>query len=60
MRESVRAKTRWQLLGQQVMFAPQTPTDTPGGNPDSWDGYRDLALARLDMVERRSCRIWSS
>ena len=25
LRESVRAGTRWQLLGQQVMFAPQTP-----------------------------------
>ena len=54
LRESVRAKTRWQLLGQQVMFAPQTPTDTPGGNPDSWDGYRMSRSHVYDMVERHA------
>jgi alkaline phosphatase D len=52
LHESVRAGSRWQILGQQVMFAPQTPTDTPGGNPDSWDGYRMSRSRVLDMVER--------
>jgi alkaline phosphatase D len=52
LHESVRAGSRWQILGQQVMFAPQTPTDTPGGNPDSWDGYRISRSRVLDMVER--------
>jgi alkaline phosphatase D len=28
------------VLGQQVMFAPQSPTGQPAGNADSWDGYR--------------------
>ena len=52
LRESVRAGTRWQILGQQVMFAPQTPYNTTGGNPDSWDGYRASRSHVYDMVER--------
>ena len=52
LRESVQASTRWQILGQQVMFAPQTPRDSAGGNPDSWDGYRISRSRVYDMVER--------
>ncbi|MDH4063500.1 MAG: alkaline phosphatase D family protein [Acidobacteriota bacterium] len=52
LRESMRAGTRWQILGQQVMFAPQTPTGAPAGNPDSWDGYRMGRSRVYDMVER--------
>lgn len=40
LRDSTAAGKPWQLLGQQVMFAPQTP---PGAAPvytDSWEGYR--------------------
>ena len=44
---SVRAGTRWQILGQQVMFAPQSIAGADAGNPDSWDGYRAVALACL-------------
>jgi alkaline phosphatase D len=40
MAESRRAQRPWQVLGQQVMFAPQTAPGEPGGNADSWDGYR--------------------
>jgi alkaline phosphatase D len=40
LHESARAKRPWQVLGQQVMFAPQSPTGQPAGNADSWDGYR--------------------
>lgn len=50
--ESVRASTRWQILGQQVMFAPQSPAGTTAGNTDSWDGYRVSRSRVLDMVER--------
>ena len=50
--ESVRAGTRWQILGQQVMFAPQTPAGQAAGNPDSWDGYRVSRSRVFDMVER--------
>jgi alkaline phosphatase D len=50
--ESMRAGTRWQILGQQVMFAPQTPPDTASGNADSWDGYRAARSRVFDMIER--------
>jgi alkaline phosphatase D len=50
--ESVRAGTRWQLLGQQVMFAPQTAAGKPAVNTDSWDGYRTTRGRVFDMVER--------
>lgn len=52
LRESTRAAMRWQILGQQVMFAPQTPYNTAAGNPDSWDGYRVSRSRVYDMVER--------
>jgi alkaline phosphatase D len=50
--ESVRANTRWQILGQQVMFAPQTPAGAASTNADSWDGYRVSRSRVFDMVER--------
>lgn len=49
---STRDNARWTLLGQQVMFAPQTPAGTRAGNPDSWDGYRGARSRVFDMVER--------
>lgn len=50
--ESMRAGTRWQILGQQVMFAPQTPPGQNSTNADSWDGYRMARSRIFDMVER--------
>jgi alkaline phosphatase D len=35
---SARAGARWRLLGQQVLFAPLTPSGPPF-NADMWDGY---------------------
>ena len=49
---SVRNKTTWNVLGQQVMFAPQTEPGMRAGNPDSWDGYRARASRVFDMIER--------
>jgi len=49
---SVRVNTRWQILGQQVMFAPQSLAGAPAGNPDSWDGYRAARARVFDVVER--------
>ena len=49
---SVRNKTSWSLLGQQVMFAPQTSPGARAGNPDSWDGYRVARSRVFDMIER--------
>ena len=49
---SVRNKTSWSLLGQQVMFAPQTAQGARAGNPDSGDGYRAARSRVCDMIER--------
>lgn len=49
---SVRNQSSWSLLGQQVMFAPQTETGMRPSNPDSWDGYRAARGRVFDMVER--------
>lgn len=49
---SVRNNSTWTLLGQQVMFAPQTPANSSAGNPDSWDGYRGARNRVFDMIER--------
>ena len=49
---SVRNKSTWTVLGQQVMFAPQTPTGSMSGNADSWDGYRGARARVFDMIER--------
>jgi alkaline phosphatase D len=49
---SVRNKSTWTILGQQVMFAPQSPTNALSGNADSWDGYRGARARVFDMIER--------
>jgi alkaline phosphatase D len=49
---SVRNRSTWTLLGQQVMFAPQSPARGAAGNPDSWDGYRGARTRVFDMIER--------
>jgi alkaline phosphatase D len=49
---SVRDKSVWTMLGQQVVFAPQSPTGTPAVNADSWDGYRGARSRVFDMIER--------
>jgi alkaline phosphatase D len=38
--ESKRAGVRWQLLGQQVMFAPLSLPGTTTLSTDTWEGYR--------------------
>ena len=52
LREAVRANSRWQILGQQVMFAPQSVAGATAGNADSWDGYRAARTRIYDMVEQ--------
>ena len=49
---AVRNKSTWTVLGQQVMFAPQTPAGAVAGNADSWDGYRGARGRVFDMIER--------
>ena len=52
LREAVRANSRWQILGQQVMFAPQSVAGASAGNADSWDGYRAARSRVYDLVEQ--------
>jgi alkaline phosphatase D len=50
---SVKSGSRWTLLGQQVMFAPQTAAGAgPPPTSDTWDGYRAARRRVFDMVER--------
>ena len=49
---SSRTRNPWTLLGQQVMFAPQTVAGGVASNADSWDGYRAARARVFDMVER--------
>ena len=49
---SVRSRSTWTLLGQQVLFAPQSPARGASPNPDTWDGYRGARARVFDMVER--------
>lgn len=49
---ATRDNAEWTLLGQQVMFAPQTATGLRSSNADSWDGYRGCRTRVFDMVER--------
>ncbi len=49
---STRARRAWQLLGQQVMFAPQAPVGSRGASVDSWDGYRASRDRVFEVVER--------
>lgn len=51
LRASKQAGVTWQLLGQQVMFAPMAPGGSPSGNKDTWDGYRPARDRVIDFLE---------
>ncbi|MCC7126488.1 MAG: alkaline phosphatase D family protein [Acidobacteria bacterium] len=51
--ESKRRGARWQVIGQQVMFAPQSAPGRPTSNVDSWDGYRAAREHVFDMIEQQ-------
>lgn len=53
---SVRAGAVWNVLGQQVMFAPQSAPGTAGANTDSWDGYRAARDRLFDAVAEQKVR----
>jgi alkaline phosphatase D len=50
LRDSVREKRPWQILGQQVMFAPQVPDMQRAAHTDTWDGYRAARNRVFDAV----------
>jgi alkaline phosphatase D len=47
---SRRANVTWQLLGQQVVFAPNSLPGATSGNIDSWDGYRPCRQRVIDAI----------
>ena len=49
--DSARSGTPWQVLGQQVMFAPQVLEGGSSSNSDTWDGYRACRERVFDMIE---------
>lgn len=50
--ESVRNRSTWNLLGQQIMFAQQVPPGTAITNSDVWDGYQAARERMFDTIER--------
>ena len=49
---SVRNQARWNVFGQQVVFAAQAPAGVRAPNPDTWDGYRAARERVFDMIGR--------
>ena len=47
--ESKRRSTLWQLLGQQVLFAPQSERGKPSRSTDTWEGYRASRDRMFDL-----------
>jgi alkaline phosphatase D len=52
LRRSQEAGTAWRLLGQQILFAPLSPTGTAPQNVDVWDGYPAARARVFDFLER--------
>jgi alkaline phosphatase D len=51
--ESKRANVRWQILGQQVMFAPLSVPGATSANTDTWEGYRPSRQRVIDAIRQR-------
>ena len=47
---SSRANVTWQLLGQQVMFAPGSLPGAEAVSTDTWDGYRPARQRVIDAM----------
>jgi len=54
--ESKKAGVTWQLLGQQIMFAPMAPGGSPAVNTDAWDGYRPARDRVVDFLDAQQIR----
>ena len=48
--ESRRAGTRWQLIGQQIPFAPLSLPGTTTMSTDTWEGYRPARARFFDAI----------
>jgi alkaline phosphatase D len=50
LRESRQAGARWQLLGQQIPFAPLSLPGATTVSTDTWEGYRPSRQRLLDAI----------
>lgn len=50
LRQSKRAGTRWQLIGQQIPFAPLSLPGTTTLSTDTWEGYRPARTRFVDAI----------
>jgi alkaline phosphatase D len=50
---SKRAGVRWQILGQQIMFAPLSLPGATTANIDTWDGYRPSRQRVIDAIRQQ-------
>ena len=51
LEESMKNGTQWRVLGQQVFFGPQAPSDEIL-NSDVWDGYQGNRNRIFDFIEK--------
>jgi alkaline phosphatase D len=51
LEESIKNGTQWRVLGQQVFFGPQAPSDEIL-NSDVWDGYQGNRNRIFDFIEK--------
>ena len=51
--ESKRAGVRWQILGQQIPFAPVSLPGATSANTDTWDGYRPSRQRVIDAIRQQ-------
>ena len=51
---SRRAGVRWQLLGQQIMFAPLSLPGATTVSTDTWEGYRPSRQRVIDAIRQQN------
>jgi len=52
LRESKRAGTRWQLIGQQIPFAPLSLPGAATLSTDTWEGYRPARTRFTEAITK--------
>lgn len=53
LKESMKRKAKWRIIGQQIVFAEVYDNTTAAGlgyNPDAWDGYRANRNRTLETI----------
>jgi alkaline phosphatase D len=56
LRDSMRAGTRWRVIGQQVVFTSLTPPGQRVRSADSWDGYQSARQRVFDTIDHHGVK----